>query len=116
MDDYLNESGEVDFDKLNTVERDEYLKMLKLVQSAQITLDDFKKHIKHMRAAIEITLVDEPDYIYSDLLPFLKRPNPKIAQLKARLKNYLIFENFFDRPDVAKATLEGYEKKLGLKK
>lgn len=106
---------DIDFDSLNILERESYLKTLELVESSQITLEDFKKHIKAMRVAVTKSLVDEPDYIYSEILPFLKRKNPRLDELKARLKNYLIFESFFERPEQAKATLELYKKRLEVK-
>ena len=115
MEDYKNEAGEVDFDKLNPLERDEYLKMLEIVEKSKITLEDFRKHIKNMRAAVENSLLNEPDFIYSLPFPFLKRVNPKVAQIKARLQNYLIFESFFERPELAKAQLDMYKKRLGVK-
>ena len=108
----MEDIQDIDFDKLNILERDSYLKALEQVASSQITLDDFKRHISAMRQAVERALVDEPDYIYSSPLPFLKRQNPKVAELKARLKNYLIFEGFFDRPDQAKAQLDMFKKRL----
>lgn len=108
----MAEINDIDFDKLNSIEREHYLKTLELVETSKITLEDFKKHIHGMRQAIENSLVDEPEYIYSSPFPFLKRSNPKILELKARLKNYLIFEAFFDRPDRAREILETYKKRL----
>jgi len=116
MEDYLTESGEVDFDKLNSLEREEYLKMLNLVSGSKITLEDFKKHIKNMRVALESSLLNEPDFIYSLPFPFLKRVNPKITLMKARLQNYIIFEAFFERPELAKQQLDMYKKRLGVSK
>src|ERR1035437_6633817 len=114
MDDYINESGDIDFDKLNTVERDEYLKMLNIVQSSEVTLEDFKKFVRSVRESLENTLVDTEDFIYSPIFTFLKRPNPKVAELKARLKNYIVFERFFGRPELAKQALDVYKKRLNL--
>jgi hypothetical protein len=115
MDEYLTDSGEIDYDKLNPIERDEYLKMLSVVEGSKITLEDFKKHIKTMRQALESALLKEPDFIYSPIIPFFKRHNTNILYIKARLQNYLIFEGLFDRPDLAKAQLEAYKKRLEVK-
>lgn len=112
MDNYLNDSGEIDFDKLLPDERETYLKALDNVANSQITLETWKKYISHLREAVETALVDEPEYIHSEILPFLKRKNPRVEQLKARLKNYLIFERFFSTSDTAKATLDMYKKRL----
>jgi len=114
MDEIYTDAGEIDFDKLNPLERDEYLKMLTIVQGSKITLEDYKKHIKTMRQALESALLKEPEFIYSPIIPFLKRYNTNITYIKARLQNYLIFEAFFDRPDLAKAQLETYKKRLGV--
>lgn len=106
---------ELDFDKLTTAERDTYLKALEAVETSKITLEDWKKYISHMREAVETSLVDEPQYVYSTWLPFLKRENPKFLELKVRLKNYLIFERFFTKADSAKQALEVYNKRLRMK-
>ncbi len=105
----------LDFDKLNYLEREYYLKSLNQVADAEITLEDWRKYITHMREAIENTLVTEPEYIYSEWLPFLKRSNPKYREAIIRLKNYLIFERFFMKKSQAKKALEVYNKKLGVK-
>lgn len=114
-DEILKEFGIKDFDELNAIEREEYYKILDVVSTSQITIEDFKRHVEAMRHALELTLVDEPEFIHSEILPFLKRPNPKIAQLKARLKNYLLFEAFFARPDQAKQMIEMYKRKAKIK-
>lgn len=114
-EEYLTESGEIDFDKLSPVERDEYLKMLSIVQGAKITLEDYKKHIKNMRIALESALLKEPEFIYSPIIPFFKRYNENMTLIKARLQNYLIFEAFFERPELAKQQLDLYKKRLGVK-
>ena len=115
MEEYIDESGQIDFDKLNAVEREVYLKALKDVASAQITLEDWKKYIIGMRESVENAMLNEPEYIYSEILPFLKRTNPKIAELKARFKNYLIFERFLSKPEKAKQQIDIYNKRLGIK-
>lgn len=115
MEDILNQQGEIDFEKLNPGEREEYMKAVELVSSSQITLADFHKHITKMREAVERAIIEEPDFIYSLPFPFLKRHNPKIVELRARLKNYLIFEGFFERPETAKAQLDLYKKRLKIK-
>lgn len=112
MDNLFTEKGEIDFDKLNSLEREEYLKQLELVESSKVTLEDFKKFVIRIREAVEQSLVDEPLYIYSLPFPFLKRDNPKVIELRARLKNYLIFERFLFKSDQAKEQLNLYKKKL----
>ena len=116
MEEFVTESGEIDFDKLNSIEREEYLKMLTIVQGSKITLEDFKKHVKVMRQSLENALLKEPEFIYSPMFPFFKRYNTNVILIKARLQNYLIFEAFFEKPELAKAQLDQYKKRLGVKK
>ena len=111
VEELLHQAGIPDYDSLNAIEREEYHKILEVVEKSQVTLEDYKKHIRLMRQSLESTLVDEPEYIYSLPLPFLKRPNPKIVQIKARLKNYLLLEALFERPDRARDMLEMYTKR-----
>lgn len=115
MDEELLKDGAIDFDKLNILEREQYMKALQDVATSQITLEDWKGYISRMREAVEMALVDEPQYIHSERLPFLKRDNPKFVELKMRLKNYLIFERFFMKADAARLQLEMYNKRLNLK-
>ena len=105
LNEYLAGLGIKDYDDLRPDEKQEYFKLLEIMQSSAITLDDFRKHVKAMRQSIEAILVDEPEYVYSLHLPFLKRINPRQLTLKARLKNYLLFEAFFDRPDLNRKRL-----------
>lgn len=114
-EDFLHSLGIKDFDELNAVEREEYTKILEVVQTSQVTLEDYQKHVRLMRQSLEMSIVDEPEYIHSALLPFLKRTNPKLLQLKARLKNYLLLEAFFDRPERAKDMLDMYKKRASAK-
>ena len=108
VEELLRKHGIKDFDDLNPIEREEYFKILDVVEKSKVTLEDYKRHITTMRQSLEVSLVDEPEYIYSLPLPFLKRPNPKITQIKARLKNYLLLEALFDRPERARQMLEQY--------
>lgn len=111
MDELLKAVGISDYDELNAVEQETYRQMLDQVQNSQITLEDYKKYIKAMRQSLEVSVIEEAEYIHSPILPFLKRKNPKAEQLKGRLKNYLLLEAFFDRPEKAQEMLEMYKKR-----
>jgi len=103
---------DIDWDKLNMIERDEYRKMLDIVSNSQVTVEDFKKYVTKMRESVETSLIEEPTYIYSLPLPFLKRENPRKRELEARLKNYLIFEKYLNKPELARQALEEYQSRL----
>lgn len=92
----LKQKGIKDYDDLLPEEQESYRKMLEIQASGQITLEDFKKHIKSMRQAIEIELAKLPD------------TDPRNPLYKARLLNYILFESFFDRPERAKQMLQQY--------
>ena len=93
---WLQELGIKDYDDLTAVEKETYHKMLEIQQSAAITLDDFRSHVKTMRQSVESALAVE------------KMPKMRDIYLKARLKNYLLFEAFFERPERAKKLLDTY--------
>ena len=97
LDDWLHSLGIKDFDALMPDEKTEYLKWLNLAEKSQVTLEDIKKHIKAMREAVEYALATH------------KLGKDKDKFLKARLKNYLLMENLFDRPQRAKDMLEQYQ-------
>ena len=94
----LEAAGIKDFDELSDIEKQSYFKMLEIAQSGKITLDDFIKHIRKMQETVEFALATENLTQRQDLF------------LKARLKNYIIMESFFDRPERAKEMLEQYKK------
>lgn len=115
LEEWLKSLGVNDFDDLREDEKKEYFKWLKLAESSAITLEDVKKHIRQMRMSIEYALVDEQPFIHSEILPFLKRVNPRYQTLQARLKNYLLLETLFDKPQRAKDMLEQYQQYTKIK-
>lgn len=112
LQEILTGVGAKDYDDLNSLEQEEYRKMLEVVESSKITLEDFRKHVKVMRQSVEAAFIDEPMYIYSLPFPWMKRVNPRFEQLRARMKNYLLFEAFFEKPDRARDMLEMYRKRI----
>jgi hypothetical protein len=94
----LERAGAKDFDDLNDIEKETYFQMLEIAESGKITLEEFKKSVKRMRESVEYTLASE------DL------PKNKDLFLKARLKCYIIFEAFFEKPERAREMLEQYGK------
>lgn len=97
---HLKEQGIEDYDDLTSEEKQSYLKMLEIQESAQITLETFKSHIHAMRQSVEYELTK------------MLRDDPRLQLYQARLQNYLLFEAFFDRPERAKQMLDTYKKRL----
>ena len=93
---WLQSLGIRDFDDLRQDEKESYFKLLDLAEKSKITLDDVKKHIHQMRMSVEFALASEKLAKNEDLF------------LKARLKNYILLESLFERPERAKETLQQY--------
>jgi hypothetical protein len=122
INEWLKSLGIRDFDDLRDNqdpilnEKKTYFELLDIAEKGKITLEEVKKHVHQMRMSVEFALVDEPQLIHSKILPFLKRTNPRMLMLQARLKNYILFENLFDRPERAKEMLDQYMKVKGVNK
>lgn len=114
--DLLNETlkrlGVEDYSSLTDEEKETYQGWLRQM-SADLTVGDVRSHIENMQRAVTVELADEPEYIYSKFIPFLKRPNPKNVHLKARLKNYLLLASFLATPEQAREALEKNLQNLG---
>jgi len=87
------------YDKLNVAEKATYKEHLKIIEGKAITIDDTKRFVRAMIAGIERDLVDS------------KENSPESKNLKARLKNFLVLEQFLFSPERAKEALESYYKK-----
>ena len=109
MDDLLEKYG-LNWDDLDTDghsgEKKTLLQMEADLKANVISVEKIREYVTSMREAVERNLVDEDDYIYSLPFPFLKRENPKVKELKARLKNYLLLELFLSTPDKLKKVME----------
>lgn len=109
MDEILEKYG-LNWDDLDTEghsgEKDALLKMEADMKASTLSVEKIREYVTSMREAVERNLVDEPEYIYSLPLPFLKRENPKLRELKARLKNYLLLELFLSTPDKIRKVME----------
>ena len=102
IDEWLKKLGINSFDELDRPgEKDQYFKLLEIAEKGKITLDDVKKHIHSMRQAVEFALATEKLGKNEDLF------------LKARLKNYILLESLFERPERAKDMIESYTKTKG---
>lgn len=81
-------------EELNAAEKKTYLDMLEAVEKAQLTPEKIKDYISSMRDAVIQELTKTDITSGQDLF------------LKARLKNYMLFEAFLTSPDKAKRALE----------
>lgn len=112
IEDFLKRVGVESYEDLNDLEKEEYDRWLQAMASSEITPIDVKNYIAQMKNAVVMQLADEPEYIHSNIFPFLKRSNPVNMYLKARLKNYILLEAFLGRPDQARAALESHLKQI----
>lgn len=76
------------------------------MQKREMTISEIKDHVFSMKYRVELDLVNEPEFIASKILPFIKVRNDKNIYLKARLNNYLLLEAFLEGPGKAKMAVE----------
>lgn len=86
------------YDQLNAAERETYKEHLKILEGKVVTLEDTKKFVRTMITVIERDLVNT------------KENSIESKGLKARLKNFLMLEQFLFSPEKAKEALEVYYK------
>ncbi len=86
------------YDKLNAAERETYKEHLKIIEGKAINLDDTKKFVRTMITVIERDLVNT------------REGSVESRGLKARLKNFLLLEQFIFSPEKAKEALETFYK------
>lgn len=84
------------YDKLNSEEQSLYLDHIKVIEGKAITVEDTKDFARRMITIIEKLLVDTPEKSRESL------------NLKARLKNFLLLEDFLYSADRAKKSLERF--------
>lgn len=100
----LESFGIKDFDQLNPPEQETLRGWVEKVEKSTITLEDVKRGIAVMREVVEAELVKEDTRGRKDIY------------LKARLKNLILFETILNRPERARAALEGYIQQAKIKK
>ena len=108
MKDYLEEAINKitkgrGIEKLTKDERDVYFKHLKLMETRSIDIDDWKKFISSLKSILSSQVADS------------KEGSDDSRNLKARLKNCIVFENFLYGPERAKAALEKHYKAVAEK-
>ena len=92
----LESFGIKDYDHLTTDEQTTLRGWVEKVEKSVITLEDIKRGVIVMREVVEAELVKE------------ETKGRKDIYLKARLKNLILLETILNRPERAKAALEGY--------
>lgn len=91
----------LDYEELNTAEKETYITWLNDWESRKLDVSDIKNYILAMKNAVAMELADTP---YGD--------KDKGRILKARLKNYILLEAFLTAPDKARERLEASVKNL----
>ena len=90
LDDILRDQG-LNYEDLNSVEKETYNKSNFSVQ--KLTVEDVKTYVANMKNSIALQLADTTFQNSAD--------EEKNTLLKARLKNYILFEAFLLRPELA---------------
>jgi hypothetical protein len=93
FDKLLSKFG-VQYEDLNTLEKETLTKWLENLSTKQLTVDSIKEHVTELIIAVEKELSAY------DL------PKEKDLFLKARLKNYLLLQDFLTSPDKAQKHIE----------
>ena len=101
--DEIEQKFGVKVEQMNTLEKETYFKMLDDVQKTQLSPEKLREYIIAMRDSVEREIVKEPTF---KRIFIFKVENPKLIQLQARLKNYMLLEAFLWSPDRAKQALE----------
>lgn len=96
FDEILESFGISDYDSLNSLEQAELRRWVENAEKSTITLEDVKRGTMVIREALEAELVNLPE------------GDPKNTLIKARLKNMIVLETILNRPDKARAALDGY--------
>lgn len=86
------------YDQLNAAEKETYKEHLKIIEGKTVSFDDTKKFVRTMITVIERDLVNT------------KENSVESRGLKARLKNFLLLEQFMFSPERAKEALETFYK------
>lgn len=87
---FLEKFNLKDISQITDEEKQTLLRWQKYLEQNQPTLEKFKTLIEDLKKEVENKLVDEPEF------KFFFIPNRKHIFLKARLKNLIVFENFFN--------------------
>lgn len=93
--DKILESQGISYDDLNPIEKETYHS--KQFQPKKLTLDVVLEYVRGMKDSIAIQLADTPDD--TDSLDTNRK-------LKARLKNYVLFEAFLTAPEKAERAMK----------
>lgn len=90
-------------EKLTKDEKDVYFRHLKLMETKTIDIDDWKKFMSSLKNILSSQVADA------------KEGTDESRNLKARLKNVIVFENFLYGPERAKAALQKHYKAVAEK-
>ena len=102
IDDYL-EKYKVKYEELTEDEKTTLNTWVNALQEGSVTIEKIKDYISAMKYSVEQALVDEPEFNYVFIFKVINR---KQILLKARLKNYMLFEAFLHSPERAKKALD----------
>jgi len=87
------------YDKLSDWEKETYEEQLKVIEAEPVTIESTRKFVRNMITMLEKMLVDTTEN------------SNESRNLKARLKNFLVLEQYLYSYEKAKEALERYNKK-----
>lgn len=91
------------YEELSSIERETLNNWLESLQKGQLSLEKVKEYVASMRNAVENEIASEPSFTR---IFIFKVENPKLIQLQARLKNYLLLDSFLSSPEKARQQME----------
>jgi vacuolar-type H+-ATPase subunit E/Vma4 len=99
----LLDKFEVNYDDLNPAEKETYNQWIKALSSNQLTLESVKEYLNQLISAVEreLTELKETTSFWTFLYGWKKD-----FYLKARLKNYLMIQDFLTAQDRAVKHIE----------
>lgn len=102
MDKILDKLG-LKYDDLNVAERETLNQWLETISKTQLTLEKVKAYVAAMRSSVAQEISKEPTFIR---IFIFKVENPQLIRLQARLRNYIMLEDFLTAPDRARAAID----------
>lgn len=110
LDQLLEERG-LKLEDLQGEAKEQYFEWLNMLETQPLSIEDMKSYLSAEKVKIELSLTEEPEFKYH-FFGLFKRENRKHLFLKARLRNYLLLEQFLQSPETKKKAIEGYLDRL----
>lgn len=103
MIDELLEKAGLKYEDLNPAEKETLNVWMEALQKGQMSVEKIKDYITSMREAVEDEISKCPIFVRVFVFKF---ENPKLVQLQARLRNYMLLDAYLSSPVRAKQQME----------